>query len=271
MFRPSLLSAGAAVLACADAASLVALAAALSDDAAVLTQAWERLSVLMQGDAGKLAAADSGAIEVLCASLTRHVSNEGLVIKACIALGFVSDHLANRERAGAAGACEAVLAVLTANSGSAVVAEKVFVVLDSLTFRHPANQERAGTAGACEAAVAALAAHRDNTVVAARVCVVLRNMTWWHPGNLAKSGNAGACEAVVAALAAHSDSETVAEHACHALANLLNLQANATRAAAAGGRETLEKALRSHPGEARIQQWGGVAIGRLPLASSVDA
>lgn len=121
----------AAAAAAKDTAAIVAQMKAHASNAAVLAQACDALQALIEKSGDERAKAGAaGAIEALAAAVKTHTANGELLTHACRVLIFLTARkadAANRERAVAAGAIDAVMAATMPPFNNAALVSKVVV------------------------------------------------------------------------------------------------------------------------------------------------
>ena len=155
-----------------------------------------------------------------------------------------------------------------AKQAHAEVAKQGCRALANLAFNNADNQKAIASAGGVEAVVAALRAHGGaHAGVAQHGCWALKNLAIDDDIALA-IGSAGGVEAIVPALRAHGEGNAeVAENGCTALAYLCwDTTANAAAIAAAvsaGAVPLVEAAVRAHPSNTLLQEWGPTLLTKL--------
>ena len=109
-----------------------------------------------------------------------------------------------RARAGAAGAVEAVVAVMRAHAEAVGVQENGCEALRNMAADNPENRARSRVAGAVEAVVAAMRAHKFYVLLQENGFGALYTMSVDSHENQARARAAGAPEAVASAMRTHA-------------------------------------------------------------------
>ena len=103
-------------------------------------------------------------------------------------------------------------------------------------------------AGVVDAACASLMRHATDAAVAEWTCTSLWRLCYRHAPSQARAGEAGIAPALVAVLTANPESVPVVGNAITAMNVMLQLPANVSRVAAAGGRAALAQVRAAHLG-----------------------
>jgi hypothetical protein len=210
----------------------------------------------------------AGGFEAAVAALTAHPSNIGLQIYGTNAVGNMgSGDVALKERGGAAGASEAIVAVLSRCTERTPVmvqlAQVATCALSNLT-REPeleANRSRAFAAGAVPALIAALDMHVADASVA-RFCASALNCIISDSDKRRRATGAAGAVALVAVMRAHPAQVPLQKDACGALAAVCrDVEAHAAAAAAAGALPLMVAVLAAHPREAELHHEACTALG----------
>ncbi len=139
---------------------LVTVLKAEHHDSATHARVCEHLYDLSPSEENLDAAGKAGVFEALCATMTRYSANEQVLVQACAAIcqltgGASGTHAANRELAGMAGACQALVTVLTTHPTAFNIENFALWALNQLT-QLPVNVMRLEAAGGLAAVTAAL-------------------------------------------------------------------------------------------------------------------
>jgi hypothetical protein len=205
----------------------------------------------------QLAAAASG-FEAAAAALAAHPAAMVVQVYGTNAIGNIcSADVQLKERGGAAGALEAVVAVLprclARTPHSAQLAQVATCALSNLTKEVEANSSRAFAAGALPALVAAMAAHVTDAAVVRFGTAALTNVISDSDKRRLAAG-VDAVRALLAIMRAHPAAAPMQQTACAALAAVCkNVEAHAAAAAAAGALPLLVAAMVAHPRDAEVQ------------------
>ena len=163
-----------------DPEALATLLQALRDwpaDVAFHAAAYRHLRSVHWTRAQQDAAGAAGALEVMCASLSRHAAHAEVQEHACGALrNLLAGHLSNQERAGAAGAAPLLVATLLAFPTGVAVLRQALDALDSLTMA-PVNVPRVVAAEGTAVLAATLRDHRDSRFIQTSGASVLARLT----------------------------------------------------------------------------------------------
>jgi uncharacterized membrane protein YgcG len=212
------------------------------------------------------------------AAIGAHRGDVKLLKECCVALADMCSGGANITydrvvmQVGAAGAVEALAAVMRAHPLEARLQQEACTAISNMTAANLRNGAKAGAAGAVEAAVAAMRAFPDDVHMQQAACTTLTNLTQADDSNAARAGAAGAVEAAARALRAHPADAKLQARACNALGNMSqsNTAGNAAKAVAAGVIEAALTAMRAFGADGAVQRAGCRVLGNVCYESGVQ-
>ena len=168
---------------------------------------------------------DNGGCALILGVFRRFANNNAfvahqacrVVANAVIGIGTLNDEVVE------AGACEVIVAAMTAHLSNADVSQQGCRAMNNTaggTGGADKRRDQLVAAGACEVIVAAMKAHPSNVDVAQWGCRAINNTAGGTDGADKRRDQlvaAGACEVIVAAMKAHPSSAGVAQWCCGAI------------------------------------------------------
>ena len=162
----------------------------------------------------------SGVSELIVGAIKLHRDDKKVLEAACDAMRCLCGLESNRERLGAAGACEVAARALVAYMNDANLVCWICRVIGHLANNNDHNREVLGSSGACENTVNALQKYPGNLNVCVEACWAMRQLSLFED-NRSRFANDFAPESLMAVFKNHHANEVFAVESSHALVNLI--------------------------------------------------
>jgi hypothetical protein len=162
----------------------------------------------------------AGVSELIVGAVKLHRDDKKILEAGCDAIRCLCALDSNRERFGAAGACEMTARALVAYLNNPGLVCWISRAIGHLANNNDHNRELLGASGACENIVNALQKYPSNLNVCVEACWALRQLALFED-NRVRFANDFAPESLMAVFKNHLTVEVFAVEASHALVNLV--------------------------------------------------
>jgi hypothetical protein len=159
---------------------------------------------------------------------------------------------------GEAGACQAVIAAMTAHAGSAAVQECCARAVTELSRWHCVNGDRLAAAGAFTAIAAAMRNHIGSAPIQRQCALALEASAWWYNTTMVSAAGVGG--ALMAAMRSHAASAAVQADCARAVISLACADGEARWLYAVGKCGLLLTAMRAHATSQDVQDRCAMAL-----------
>lgn len=161
-----------------------------------------------------------GISDLIVSAIKQHNNSKNVLSAACDAVRSICSLASNRDRLGAAGACETLARALIKYMNNPELICWLCRAIGHLSNGNGNNIEILGANGACENIILALQKYPANLQVCIECCYAIRNLAL-SAGNRGRLVRDFAPESILAVFKNHYADEVFSIEACHAIVNMI--------------------------------------------------